>query len=80
MLKCFIHILDQPAGPAALQLYSAGLPERIVALLANSKDTSIRKNSAIVLAKAMQGHPPANERIRELRGMEMMMQLGNQIA
>mmetsp|Transcript_35124 Transcript_35124/g.81377 ORF Transcript_35124/g.81377 Transcript_35124/m.81377 type:complete len:1191 (-) Transcript_35124:133-3705(-) len=80
VLKCCIHILDQSGGPAALQLYDAGLPERIVALLANAKDTSIRKNSAIVLAKAMQGHPPANERIRELRGMEMMMQLGNQLA
>lgn len=53
--------------------------ERIVCLLANAKDGPVRKNVAIVLARLMKGDAAAAERIRDLRGMEMILQLGNRL-
>lgn len=79
VVKCFVSVVNQPDSEAAKQLYAAGLLERLVSLLANTKETTVRKNVAIVMAKAMRNQA-ANERVRELRGMEMLMQLGSQIA
>jgi hypothetical protein len=38
----------------------------------------VRKNVAVVLARAMKD-PAAMEKVRELRGMEMLVQLGPQL-
>ena len=43
-----------------------------------SQELAVRKNVAIVLAKAMRD-PTAKERVRELRGIEMLVQLGPQL-
>jgi hypothetical protein len=51
------------------------LLERLVSVLANVQDPSVRKNAAIVLAKAMRSET-AKQRVRELRGIEMLMALG----
>ena len=78
-VKCLVSVMDDPAGPAAQRLIQAsaggGLLERLVALLANTQDMAVRKNVAIVLAKAMR-HEPSKNRVRELRGIEMLVQLG----
>jgi len=42
---------------------------------ASSQDSAVRKNAAIVLAKAMRCDK-AKERVRELRGIEMLVALG----
>lgn len=70
--------MDDPIGSAAQRLIKAGLLEKLVGLLANTHELSVRKNVAVVLARAMKD-PPAMERVRELRGMEMLVQLGPQL-
>lgn len=79
VVKCFIPVMTDPSSAAAEQLFRAGLLDRLISLLANTKEIPVRKNVAIVLAKAMR-NPTANTRVRDLRGMEMLMQLGPQIA
>lgn len=71
--------MNDPSSAAADQLFRTGLLDRLISLLANTKEIPVRKNVAIVLAKAMR-NPTANTRVRELRGMEMLMSLGPQIA
>lgn len=78
MVKCFIPVMEDPSSAAAKRLFGCGLLERLVALLANSQEIAVRKNVAIVLAKSMKDEA-AKERVRELRGIEMLMHLGPQL-
>lgn len=78
VVKCFVSVMDEATAPPAQRLIKAGLLEKLVGLLANTQELSVRKNVAVVLARAMK-HPPAMERVRELRGMEMLVQLGPQL-
>merc|ERR1711907_454302 len=77
IVKCFIVVLNDSSSQLARKLYESGLIDRLVSLLANTKEIVVRKNVAIVLAKASRDSQ-AKERIRELRGIEMLMQLGPQ--
>ena len=78
VVKCFIPVMDDPTSAAAKRLFGCGLLERLVALLANTQEMAVRKNVAIVLAKSMKD-PAAKDRVRELRGIEMLMHLGPQL-
>ena len=53
--------------------------ERLVCALANYKEITVRKNCAVTLAKAMAARPAAKERVRELRGIEMITTLGDKL-
>ena len=53
--------------------------ERLVCALANYKEIAVRKNAAVALAKAMAARPAAKERVRELRGIEMITTLGDKL-
>uniref|UniRef100_A0A7S2E3F9 Uncharacterized protein n=2 Tax=Octactis speculum TaxID=3111310 RepID=A0A7S2E3F9_9STRA len=79
VVKVIIAVIERGAeGPGARQLYDAGFLERSVSLLANEKDLSVRKNTAVAMAKAMRC-ASANTRVRSLRGMEMLLHLGPQL-
>ena len=76
--KCLASLV---AGEGAAEaLCRCGAPERIVCALANyekdGEERSARKNVAILLAKLVRASPAAMARVRELRGMEMLVQLG----
>lgn len=64
----------------ANKLVDTGIHERLIAVLANYKDSSVRKNCAIVLAKliGLVGER-CKERVRQLRGLEMITTLGNDL-
>ena len=51
----------------------------MVCALANYKEITVRKNCAVTLAKAMAARPAAKERVRELRGIEMITTLGDKL-
>merc|ERR1711924_19061 len=53
--------------------------ERLVCALANYKEITVRKNCAVTLAKAMAARPAAKDRVRELRGIEMITTLGDKL-
>ena len=74
-VKCFVVVMDDPSSAPAQRLTAAGLLERLVAALANVSELAVRKNVAVVLARAMR-HEPHKARVRELRGIEMLVQLG----
>jgi hypothetical protein len=79
--KCLIPVLGGGADRAPLleAFKDAGGVETLVCLLANAKDGPVRKNVAIVLARAVKGDAAAGQRVRDLRGMEMMVQLGSRL-
>lgn len=78
VVRCFVAVMDNAMSEPAQQLMKEGLLERLVSLLANTQELAVRKNVAVVLAKAMRDGR-AKERVRELRGMEMLVQLGPQL-
>ena len=53
--------------------------ERLVCSLAHFKDLSVRKNCAVALAKVMAARPESKDRVRELRGIEMITTLGDKL-
>lgn len=74
--KCLIHAVDGPWCEVVCEEQGA---ERLVSLLANSNDGPVRKNAAIVIAKLVKRGGKVADRIRALRGMEMIVQLGNRL-
>jgi len=74
--KCLIHAVDSPYCSSFCDELG---PERMVSLLANSKDGPVRKNAAIIIAKIVKGGGAVADRIRALRGMEMILQMGNRL-
>mmetsp|Transcript_17135 Transcript_17135/g.52054 ORF Transcript_17135/g.52054 Transcript_17135/m.52054 type:complete len:281 (-) Transcript_17135:21-863(-) len=60
-------------------LVEAGGVERLVCSLAHFKDLSVRKNCAVALAKVMAARPESKDRVRELRGIEMITTLGDKL-
>ena len=78
--KLLIAALDDAAAPRAARLRAAPqcALERLVALFANFREQSVRKNVAVAIAKAVR-EPAAMARVRELRGMEMLVQIGNSL-
>jgi hypothetical protein len=75
VVKCFVVVMDSPLSAAAQRLFQGGLLERLVSLLANNRDGAVRKNVAVVLAKAMR-LDDVKDRVRALRGIEMLVNLG----
>ncbi len=83
--QCFVSVsLACFAGPPETRaawsqtLRDLRVIDSLVALLANAPDGPVRKNTAIVLARmAKDGRSMA--RIRELRGMEMLLQLNKRL-
>jgi len=73
-VKCLISVYDDPSSPLAKALLEKGLMEKLISLLANTRQMSVRKNVAIVMAKASRDRE-AMGRMRELRGNEMLMHL-----
>lgn len=53
--------------------------ERLVSALANFKDHAVRRNCAIVLAKLIGSAPQCKDRVRQLRGLEMITTLGSDL-
>jgi len=83
--QCFVSIsLACFAGPASNRaawsdtLRALGVIDSLVTLLANAPDGPVRKNTAIVLAR-MAKDKSSLARIRELRGMEMLVQLNKRL-
>ena len=79
--KALITYLD---SGSVLSVLNCGGMERIVCLLANSGGigggeaarSNARKNAGSVLARLVKGNAKAMERCRELRGMEILVELG----
>ncbi|KAJ1455083.1 hypothetical protein M885DRAFT_617649 [Pelagophyceae sp. CCMP2097] len=65
--------------PFAASLRAAGMLERLVSLMANYSEISVRRNAAVVLAKIIALDATAKDRVRDLRGMEMITTLGNSL-
>ena len=64
----------------AAALVKAGGIERLVCALANFKELAVRRNVAVCMAKTMAvSDESVKERVRELRGMEMITTLGNKL-
>ena len=61
----------------AERLAAGDAVERLVCALANFKDMPVRRNCAVCLAKLMAACPATKDRIRDLRGIEMITILGN---
>lgn len=81
--KCLLSVVDKEgraAGPALLQTLAAeeGL-ERLVCAFANASDGPLRRNIAGCLARVVKGGGPHADRLRELRFMEMMVQVGSRL-
>ena len=53
--------------------------ERLVCALANFKEMPVRRNAAVCLAKTMHIKPETKDRIRDLRGLEMITTLGDRL-
>jgi len=78
--RCLIQCLTPEAVNGeigACVVESEGI-ERFITLLRDSKDGPVRKNVAIALAKLTR-NPKAMEKIKALRGMEMLRELGNSL-
>lgn len=63
----------------ATDLIADGALERLVCAIANYKELPVRRNCAIVLAKIMALVPASKDRVRELRGLEMITTLGSDL-
>jgi len=75
-LKCMIQYLDSGSVESVL---AAGGLERLICCLANNnmfKTASVRKNAAAAMARIVKADPKAMARCRELRGMEILVELG----
>ena len=72
--KVLIAVLDARHAPTFARLITPAhaVIERLVALFASFTETSVRKNVAIGLVKAV-CYPDVMARVRKLRGMEMLM-------
>ena len=75
-IKCIIVYLD---GGSVDSVLECGGLERLVCVLANHnsyKAEAVRKNAAAALARVVKGSEKAMKRCRELRGMEILVELG----
>jgi len=75
-MKCIIVYLD---GGSVDSVLSAGGLERLVCVLANHnsyKEQAVRKNAAAAIARVVKGSEEGMKRCRELRGMEILVELG----
>ena len=75
-IKGIIGCLD--AGAVAEVLKCGGL-ERLISILANNssyKNAAVRKNAAAAIARMVKSDEKAMARCRELRGMEILVELG----
>ena len=65
----FLSDIKVPAWDMAVE---AGVIERLIALLALSKDSAVRRNCAMAIARLVRAGGKYETRVRELRGMEMI--------
>ena len=77
LLKLLIQYLDAQPDHHRFIYYEGGV-ERLVSLLANSDQyhETVTKNAATALARLVKNSDKAMHRCRELRGMEILLELG----
>jgi len=76
--KALVPCVNQPPTLKYL-MDNLNLTDRLVAALATFNDPSLRKNVAVLLAKIIANEPKAKDRVRELRGIEMLTAIGNSL-
>jgi hypothetical protein len=77
--RCLMAYADDPRGAAALYSDRKLLGvERLICAMASCPDIRVRRNIAILLAKGCR-LPGVRERITDLRGMQMMVELQSQL-
>ena len=77
--KCMIACVSDPTSAQVNILVSKGkLIETVIDVIRSTNDPSTRKNAAITLARLAKD-PGHMVKIRELRGMEILMTLGRSI-
>ena len=75
-IKCVITYLE---GGTVEEVMRCGGLERLVCVLANHnsyKAEAVRRNAAAAMARIVKGSEEAMKRGRELRGMEILVELG----
>jgi hypothetical protein len=80
--KCLMCIVSKEGtvqGPLLEALVKEEGVERMVCAFANAGDGPLRRNLGGALARLAKAGGPLAERIRELRFMEMMVQLGSRL-
>ena len=75
LFKALIVVADVSA-PEALhaRLLAAGLPDLVLDVIKRAPSAAVRKNAAVVLAR-MATYAPSRQRIKDARGMEVLLAL-----
>lgn len=77
-MKTLIPCTQDINDPMIEEMAKMGLIENVIEVLKGAGDGPVRKNTAIVLARLCR-HPKLNEKIRSLRGVEILMTLGKEL-
>ena len=77
-MKTLIPCVQDVKDPIIEEMANMGLIENVIEVLKGCGDGPTRKNTAIVLARLCR-HPKLNEKIRQLRGVEILMTLGKEL-
>lgn len=77
LLKLLIHYTDSDQSHIHILIESKAI-ETLVCLLANSSNyhNAITKNASLVLARLVKGSDLAKQRCRDIRGLEILVELG----
>jgi hypothetical protein len=78
--RCLMPYLDDPVGAKTLFGDRKHIAvEKLICSMASCTDIRVRKNIAILLAKACKSAPEVRERISHFRGLQMMIELQNEL-
>ena len=78
LLQCFIRLMHDSKRSQSKEYRETVVPFAIE-VLRNGQDGPVRKNAAILLAKLAKACPENLKAIRDLRGMEMLVELGSRM-
>lgn len=78
LLQCFIRLVNDPSRCKSSEYRKEVIPV-VIEILRKGTDGPVRKNAAILLAKLAKASPKNLDVVRELRGMEMLVELGTRM-
>mmetsp|Transcript_28183 Transcript_28183/g.45287 ORF Transcript_28183/g.45287 Transcript_28183/m.45287 type:complete len:840 (-) Transcript_28183:118-2637(-) len=79
LVQCFVQLATHSANIAKKPVFAKKIIPALIKLIQYTEDGPVRKNAAVAIAKLAKTSAKNMETIRSLRGMEMLMELGDRL-